>query len=70
MEIYMVEYQLSEGSNNNSNETYHPQIWNLMQVELKQLLEQELSLGFFKIFADYTLQEYNTLSAGIALSIR
>lgn len=29
-----------------------------------------LSLGFFKIFADYTLQEYNTISAGIALSFR
>ena len=27
-----------------------------------------LSLGFFKIFADYTLQEYNTASAGIAFS--
>lgn len=29
-----------------------------------------LSLGFFKIFADYTLQEYNTVSAGIAFSFR
>jgi hypothetical protein len=29
-----------------------------------------LSLGFFKIFGDYTLQEYNTVSAGIAFSFR
>ena len=29
-----------------------------------------ISLGFFKIFADYTLQEYNTLSGGIAFSFR
>ena len=29
-----------------------------------------LNLGFFKIFADYTLQEYNTASAGIAFSFR
>lgn len=29
-----------------------------------------LSLGFFKIFGDYTVQEYNTLSAGIAFSFR
>ena len=29
-----------------------------------------LSLGFFKIFADYTLQEYNTISGGVAFSIR
>ncbi len=29
-----------------------------------------LSLGFFEIFADYTLQEYNAVSAGIAFSSR
>lgn len=29
-----------------------------------------LSLGFFKVFADYTLQEYNNLSAGVAFSFR
>lgn len=29
-----------------------------------------LSLGFFKIFADYTLQEYNTISGGLAFSFR
>ena len=37
---------------------------------VKTTLGARISLGFFKIFADYTLQEYNTLSAGIALSIR
>ncbi len=36
----------------------------------KTTIGTRLSLGFFKIFADYTLQEYNTVSAGIALSIR
>ncbi|WP_299670212.1 DUF6588 family protein [uncultured Polaribacter sp.] len=29
-----------------------------------------LSLGFFKVFGSYTLQEYNTASLGIAISIR
>lgn len=29
-----------------------------------------LSLGFFKIFGSYTLQEYNTANVGIAISIR
>ncbi|MDP3313010.1 DUF6588 family protein [Lutibacter sp.] len=29
-----------------------------------------LSLGFFKIFADYTVQEYNTISGGFAFSFR
>ena len=37
---------------------------------VKTTLGARISLGFFKIFADYTLQEYNTVSAGIALSIR
>ena len=29
-----------------------------------------ISLGFFKLFADYTLQEYNAVNAGIAFSFR
>ena len=29
-----------------------------------------LSLGFFKVFGSYTLQKYNTISAGVAFSIR
>lgn len=33
-------------------------------------LGARLSLGFFKVFADYTLQNYNTLNAGIAFSFR
>ncbi len=33
-------------------------------------LGTRLNLGFFKIFADYTFQEYNTLTAGIAFSFR
>ena len=37
---------------------------------IRTTLGARLSLGFFKIFADYTLQEYNTISAGIAFSIR
>ncbi|GAA3637617.1 DUF6588 family protein [Flavivirga jejuensis] len=37
---------------------------------LRTTLGVRLSLGFFKIFADYTLQEYNTLSAGMAFSFR
>jgi Family of unknown function (DUF6588) len=37
---------------------------------LRTTLGTRLSLGFFKIFVDYTVQEYNTLSTGIAFSIR
>lgn len=37
---------------------------------MRATLGTRLNLGFFKIFADYTLQEYNTASAGIAFSFR
>lgn len=33
-------------------------------------LGARLSLGFFKIFGSYAFQEYNTFSAGVAISIR
>ena len=36
----------------------------------KATIGTRLSLGFFKIFADYTLQEYNTMSGGIGFSFR
>ena len=37
---------------------------------VKATLGTRISLGFFKIFADYSLQEYNTATAGIAFSFR
>ncbi len=40
------------------------------QSGLRSTLGARLNLAFFKIFADYTFQEYNTLTAGIALSFR
>jgi hypothetical protein len=33
-------------------------------------LGARINLGFFKIYGDYTLQEYNTLSTGIAFSFK
>lgn len=37
---------------------------------MKATLGLRVSLGFFKIFTDYTVQEYNTISGGIAFSFR
>jgi hypothetical protein len=37
---------------------------------MRATLGTRLSLGFFKIFGDYTMQEYNTISGGIAFSFR
>ena len=37
---------------------------------VRATLGTRLNLGFFKIFADYTMQEYNTITGGIAFSFR
>jgi len=37
---------------------------------IRSTLGLRFNLGFFKIFGDYTIQEYNTLTAGIAFSFR
>ena len=37
---------------------------------IRGTLGTRLNIGFFKIFADYTIQEFNTASAGIAFSFR
>ncbi len=37
---------------------------------MRATIGTRLNLAFFKIFADYTLQEYNTVTAGIAFSFR
>jgi hypothetical protein len=37
---------------------------------MRATLGTRLNLGFFKIFADYSFQEYSAISAGIALSFR
>lgn len=37
---------------------------------MRATIGTRLNLAFFKIFADYSVQEYNTISAGVALSFR
>ncbi|GAB7086606.1 DUF6588 family protein [Marinifilum fragile] len=37
---------------------------------VRATLGTRLNLGFFKIFGDYTIQEYNTITGGIAFSFR
>lgn len=54
----------------NESETLTPPSLDFNASGVKTTLGARISLGFFKIFADYTLQEYNTVSAGIAISIR
>ncbi|TGV01203.1 DUF6588 family protein [Flavivirga rizhaonensis] len=65
---YQLEY--TAGSNSITEEIVDPIDLDFDTSGLRGTLGVRLSLGFFKLFADYTLQEYNTLSAGMAFSFR
>jgi hypothetical protein len=68
---YELEYNTNTIPSNTITETVtDPLDLNFNTSGFKATVGTRLSLGFFKIFADYTLQEYNTLSAGIAFSFR
>jgi len=41
-----------------------------MNKQLKATLGMRLNVAFFKIFADYSIQDYGTLNAGISLSFK
>ena len=64
-----------EDSNGNSVTSINENISNPINLDftsngMRLTLGTRLNLSIFKIFADYTVQEYNTASAGIAFSIR
>jgi len=57
------------------NQTYRKTLVDPLNLDynvsgLTSTIGARLSLGFFKIFGSYTLQEYNTVNAGIAFSFR
>ncbi len=64
-----------EDSNGNTVGTVNESISDPVNLDfdangVRSTLGARLNLGFFKIFGDYTLQKYNTVSAGIAFSFR
>ncbi|CAM1346309.1 DUF6588 family protein [Tenacibaculum crassostreae] len=63
-------YTLSYNASLNTRELTNPLNLESNVSGFKATLGTRLSLGFFKIFADYTLQEYNAINAGIAFSFR
>lgn len=63
-------YILSYNGSVNQRELNNPLNLDSNASGFKATLGTRLSLGFFKIFADYTLQEYNAVNAGIAFSFR
>ncbi len=71
---YNLNYSVEDGSGNNVgsiNETISdPVNLNFEANGVRATLGARLNLAFFKIFIDYTIQEYNTATAGIAFSFR
>lgn len=68
--IYELEYTFE-----NSNETITESITDPINMGfdttgMNGTFGAKINLGFFKIFGDFTINEYNTLSAGIAFSFR
>src|SRR5690554_54832 len=51
-----------------SETIYNPVSHDFTANGMRGTIGTRLNLGFFKIFGDYTFQEYNTLTAGIAFS--
>lgn len=71
---YEITYDI-EDSNGNVISTVSESVTDPIDLGFKAngvraTLGGRLNLAFFKIFVDYTLQEYNTVSGGIAFSFR
>ncbi|WP_298897567.1 DUF6588 family protein [uncultured Psychroserpens sp.] len=71
---YILTYDVVD-SNGNVIGTIDESIRNPINLDfeangMRATLGTRLNIGFFKIFADYTFQDYNTATAGIAFSFR
>ena len=67
---YELEYTI-EGTNTTINESVtNPINMDFNTSGPRGTLGLRLNLGFFKIYGDYTIKEYNTVSAGVAFSFR
>ena len=69
------DYTLSYDSGVTAAPTYSETITNPFSIKntasgVNATIGTRLSLGFFKIFGSYTLQEYNSINGGIAFSFR
>lgn len=60
----------TNGSATNNGTITNPIMLSYNPSSVRASLGARLNLAFFKIFADYTIQEYSNVSAGIAFSFR
>jgi len=71
---YTLTYGVEDGSGNQIG-TVNESISNPINLDfeasgMRATIGTRLNISIFKIFADYTFQEYNTASLGIAISVR
>lgn len=71
---YNLDYEIKD-SNGNVIDTISESVTNPINMNFnangpRGTLGLRIGLGFFKIYGDYTIKEYNTVSAGIAFSFR
>ncbi|MDH3382145.1 MAG: hypothetical protein OEL54_05530 [Flavobacteriaceae bacterium] len=67
---YVLEYTIDGTANKVTETVTNPIDLDFETSGARATLGARLNLAFFKIFADYTIKDYNTLSAGIAFSFR
>ncbi|MDV7186013.1 DUF6588 family protein [Lutibacter sp. TH_r2] len=71
---YELEYDIEDSAGNTigtiQNSVTDPISMNFDTNEISAKLGARLNLGFFKVFGDYSIKEYNTVTAGIAFSFR
>ncbi len=69
---YDLEYDTGQPAPNDTiTETVvDPLLLNFEATGFKATVGARISLGFFKIYGSYTMQEFNTLNVGVAFSIR
>jgi len=71
---YNLEYEIKD-DNGNVVDTINESVTNPINMDFnangaRGTLGLRFSLGFFKIYGDYTFKDYNTISAGMAFSFR
>ena len=67
---YELKYTMESSNNTITESITNPINLDFNTNGFRGTLGTRLNLAFFKIFADYTLKEYNTISAGVSFSFR
>ena len=67
---YKLDYTFENTSSTVTESVTDPINMDFDTSSMRATLGARLNIGFFKIFGDYSIKEFNTVSAGIAFSFR